>query len=121
MAVEVDVTGTMARATTAAGNGQKQLLVDSLEVSSIDQVDLVLVLLGIEGAVTAFQLEIITGMSTATEDGWVSAGTFTAGTTVFAPEKVNFPRLLKYIRWRVITITGGTAVTFSIRGMGRDN
>ena len=52
---------------------------------------------------------------------WVEVATYSNNTTAPLAEKKNFAGLAKYIRWKVKTIVGGTAVTFSIRGMLRNN
>lgn len=96
-------------------------MAQAVDVSKGDQVDLCLHVLGVEGAVTVFVVALITGMSLESEDAWVEAGTFASNVTPNLAEKKNFTGLLKYVRWKVKTITGGTAVTFSVRGMLRNN
>jgi hypothetical protein len=94
----------------------------SLDISGYDFLDMEAGIVGVEGAVTQFTLDLYTGMQVQTDDGWVSAGNLItqANPTTNSWYKVNFPNsLLRYIRWRVTTITAGTAVTFFIRGMAR--
>ena len=78
---------------------------------------------GVQGTATNFVVSIITGMSADTEDGWVTISSFTSITAPSATsfEKKNFPQLLKYLRWKVTGFTGPTAVSFTIRGMLRNN
>ena len=122
MAVEIHLTNGSVRVRTALGQTQVQPLDQAVDVSSIDQADLLLTMLGVDGAVGAgFQVSVLTGMSDTTDEGWVSAGAFTASNSGTFVEKRNFPGLLKYVRWQVQGLTGGTSVTFSVSGMGRSN
>ena len=70
---------------------------------------------------TAFQALVITGMSNETDEGWITLVSFNASTTPFSPQKPNAPGLLKYIRWQGTGLAGGTAVSFRIEGMLRNN
>ena len=59
-------------------------------------------------------------MQAQTDDGYVSVATLNTATAGNSWSKVNISSgLLRFVRWRVTTLTGGTAVTFFIRGMGR--
>ena len=99
-----------------------QPLHQAVEVSGMDQLNLLLFVLSVEGAAgTGFQLELLTGMSTESEDGWVSMGIFSAVTMPNKSEKKDFSGPLKYVRWKVLSLGTFTAVTFSLRGMGRSN
>lgn len=120
MAIELIVTDGSVRATTAAG-AVTQSITQAIDVSKGDQADLILQVVAVEGAVTAFVVSIITGMTLESEDAWVEVATYSNNTTAPLAEKKNFAGLAKYIRWKVKTIVGGTAVTFSIRGMLRNN
>jgi len=120
MATEVNLTDGSIRATTAAGS-VTQSMSQAVDVSKGDQADMVLHVLGNEGGVTVFVVALITGMSMESEDAWVELGTFASNVTANLAEKKNFTGLLKYYRWKVKTITGGTAITFTIRGMVRTN
>lgn len=74
-----------------------------------------------DASTTAFQVDLLTAMQNRSENGWVVAGSFTSAVTANSAQKLNVTGLLKYVRWRVTTITAGTAITFVIHGMGRTN
>ena len=91
------------------------------DVGGYDILDLEGGVVANEGGVTAFQLEIWTGMQNQTDDGWRIVGEqlITAATTNTWYIQ-NYKRgLLRFVRWKVVTITAGTAITFFIRGMAR--
>jgi hypothetical protein len=110
------------RFTTAsyASPGVLQPLYLALDVGAWDFMDIEAGVVTVEGAVSAFQLDLFTGMQVQTDDGYVSVTTLSTATSGNSWNKVNIASgLLRYVRWRVTTLTGGTAVTFFIRGMGR--
>lgn len=120
MATPITLTQQPVRYTTAAGAGFQPIYL-AFDVSGFDMLDVEAGLTGVEGAVSAFTLDLYTGMQTQTDDGWVSVGSSLLSTTsVNSWNKVSISTgLLRFVRWRVSTITGGTAATFFIRGMGR--
>lgn len=120
MATEIWLTDGVTRVTA---QGAVQALYQAVDVSKYDQADLLLWVHGVEGTATNFVVSIITGMSTDSEEGWWTVNSFSNITAANATsfEKKNFPQLLKYLRWKVTGFTGPTAVSFSIRGMLRNN
>lgn len=120
MATEIDLTGGVQRALTATANNA-QLIAQSVDVSKHDQADLILHVAGVEGNVTNFTMSITSGMQMESDDGWVTLGSFSSVTTPNGTAVLHLTGLFKFIRWRVTTMTGGTAVTFTIRGMARGN
>jgi hypothetical protein len=121
MADVITITPQPVRYLTSAGTGLQPIYL-ALDAGAYDFLDLETGVVSVEGAVTAFTLDLYTGMQTQTDDGWVQVVTLSSATTSPTWTKVNVPAttgLLRYLRWRVTTITGGTAVTFFIRGMGR--
>lgn len=122
MGAELIVTNGPARVLTAGGNNQVQALIEAVDVSRFDQADLQLHIVANEGTVTAFQVDLLTSMQNTSEAGWSVAASFAGATTAGGvPEKKSVTGLLKYLRWRVTTITNGTAMTFVIVGMARNN
>lgn len=118
MADEIKFTPQPVRITAA---GQVMPLADSIDVSEHDTLDLLEGCMGVEGASPSATVDIITGMRTDSEDGWVSVSTaFAAKTAANTWEKKQFVGLLKYARWKC-TAFDGTAVTIDIRGMARKN
>ena len=107
--------------------GSIQPLSQAVDVSAFDQADLLLTVCGVEGAVTTFTLVVLGGMATESEDGWWPLATFAnivtsnPGTTYANLDKKVATGLLKFLRWKVIAVTGGTAVSFTVRGMLRSN
>jgi hypothetical protein len=95
-----------------------QPLREALDISAFDEMD---VLLNLASAKTAtsgsITVEISTGMQTQTDDGWVTAGTFTAMTAV-GSQKIHVTGLLQYIRWRV-TSQSFDNVNFAVTGILR--
>ena len=93
-----------------------QPLSEAVDVSEFDILDL----MSSVAAMTAstVTIKIITGMQKQSEDGWVTAVEFSAATVVGSELKTKTNGFLRYIRWTVTAITGGSA-TFYIRGMGR--
>jgi len=125
MATEVAVTDGVVRATAV---NQVQSLASAVDVSRFDQADLLLTVCGVEGAMGSFVVTLLTGMSTESEDGWFPVVSF-ANIVTSAPgaggaanlDKKNVPGLLRYLRWKVTSFAGGTAVSFTVRGMLRNN
>lgn len=92
----------------------------AVDIGNYDFLDLETGIIGNEGSVTAFTLELWTGMQTQVDDGWVSAGQLISSVTVNAWNPKNIPNgLLRYVRWKVTGMTAGTAITFFVRGMAR--
>jgi len=118
MADIVTLTHQPIRQLTTTGTLQPIYL--AADIGGYDFLDMQAGLLGIEGAVSAFTLELWTGMQAQTDDGWAKVGaTLLSTTTPGTWGAVNYPNgLLRYLRWRAV-VTGGTAATFFIRGMAR--
>ncbi len=117
MASEIWVTDGVVRVTTGT---TKQTLSQAVDVSAIDQLDLVLWITGFEGTPGNLTVELITGMSMESEDVWLTVASFTASSAVNFQEKKNFAGLLRFVRWKATLVTA-TAATFSVRGMARTN
>jgi hypothetical protein len=120
MADIVTLTHQPIRYTTAAGAGMQPILM-ATDVGGYDFLDLEGGVVANEGSVSAFTLDIYTGMQAQTDDGWIQVGSslITAATTNTWYKQNYASGLLRYVRWRVTTITSGTAITFFIRGMAR--
>lgn len=120
MAMEFDLTNGPVK--LSGSFPQSQSLNGVLDVSKVDQVDLLCMLLANNGAAGGPTIEIWTGMSADSETGWESLGSFDA-TALNTNRQVlkNFKGLLKYLRWTVVASGGANPLVFSIRGMGRLN
>ena len=118
--MEIGLTNGVVRALTATANNA-QGVQNSLDVLKYDQADLVLWIAGVEGAVTVFTVSITSGMSLESDDGWVTLASFASTVAPNGTATLNVPRLFRYLRWRVTTMTGGTAVMFTIPGVARNN
>jgi len=120
MADVITITPQPVRYLTSAGAGLQPMYL-ALDIGGYDFCDIEAGVIANEGTVTAFTLDLYTGMQAQTDDGWVSAGTsLLTSATVNTWNKVNYASgLLRYLRWRVSTITAGTAITFFVRGMAR--
>jgi len=119
MADILTLTAQPIRYPTASGVGFQPIYL-ATDISSYDFLDMEAGIVGVEGPVTGFTLELWTGMQNQTDDGWVSVGALVTGTTANTWTKANFPNsLLRFVRWKVTVITAGTAVTFFCRGMAR--
>ncbi len=103
---------------TATGAQDLRLAVDVLDV---DELDLELQVLRLEGSGPSVTIEIQTGMQIESSEGWVSVAAFTSVSTAPGSQKRNFPNLLRFVRWNVTAISGsgGPGATFLIHGMGR--
>jgi hypothetical protein len=123
MADIITITPQPIRFTTASytSPGVLQPIYLSTDIGGYDFMDIEAGVVSNEGTVTAFTLDLYTGMQVHTDDGWVKVGNSLITTaTVPTWATTNIPNgLLRYVRWRVTTITVGTAMTFFIRGMGR--
>lgn len=119
MATEIDLTNCVIRTTPSVNTVQN--LQQAVDVSRYDQLDLVLHVVGIEGTATTFVVSIIGGMSLETEDAWPVLASFVSVTAVNGVMILNVPRLLRYARWKVTTLSGASAVLFTVRGMARLN
>lgn len=103
---------------SATGAQDLRLAVDVLDV---DDLDLELQVLRLEGGTPSVTIELQTGMQTESSEGWVTVSAFTAVSTAPGSQKRNFTNLLRYVRWNVTALSGsgGPAATFLIHGMGR--
>lgn len=119
MASELWMTDGVVRVTTGT---TLQALSQSIEVSAYDQLDLMLWINGFEGTPGNLTVEIITGMSMDSEAGWlpITSTPFSASSAVNFTEMKNFPKVLKFVRWKATLVTA-TAAMFSVRGMARNN
>lgn len=118
MAIEIDLTNGPVRVTAAA----MQPLSSAVDVSKVDQLDLICLVLGNPGAGSGPTINILTAMSADSEFGWDVAASFSAATLAAAgQERINVKGLLKFARWNVAATGGANPLTISIRGMGRQN
>ena len=117
MASEIWLTDGVVRVLTL---GTKQSLAQSVDVGAFDQLDLLLWVNGFEGTPGNLTVDVITGMSMDSEDGWWTLGSFTATSAVNAVEKKTFTGLLRYVRWKT-TLATATSAMFNVRGMARSN
>jgi hypothetical protein len=100
--------------------GGEQLLFNAVDVSQFDELSLILTA-AFQGSSSA-TIDILTGSSLGTTDGWYVAGSFgsvvyngTFVATLILPDS-SVP-LLRFIRWRA---SGASDfVRFMIRGVGR--
>ena len=120
MAISFGLTQQPIRYTTASGAGFQPMYL-AVDISRFDLLDMEAGLVAVEGTLTSFTLDLYTANQKQTDDGWVPLGsTLFTGTTTNTWQKVAYTSgLLRYLRWRVTSISGGTAATFFIRGMGR--
>jgi hypothetical protein len=93
-----------------------QPLRESTDVREYDELDVLLQVVAVTGSGNVV-VEIITGMQVDTEDGWLTAGTFTAMTATGA-QKIHVTGLLRYVRWKA-TLTGFSNVSLVVSGMMR--
>ncbi len=93
---------------TGATTQELRLAVD---VSAYDELDLLLTMY--EGS--SIQVEVLTGMQIETEEGWVSAGTFST-ISAQGETKLNLKNFLRYVRWDQNT---AGAATFMVNGIAR--
>ena len=94
-----------------------RLAVDVLE---FDELDLMLHVQRLEasGAVT-LSVTLETSMQNESDDGWVTAASYTAVTSPNTAEVKNVTQFLRYLRW-TLTLSGTSPnATFTIQGMGR--
>ncbi len=117
MASELWLTEGVVRVLTGS---TKQGLWQAVDVGAYDQLDLLLWINGFEGTPGSLTVEVITGMSMDSEDGWVTAGLFSASSAVNFQEKKNITGLLRYVRWKT-TLATATSAMFNVRGMARNN
>jgi hypothetical protein len=103
------------------GAATKQPIFLALDISGYDACDVEAVC-QIEGTASGAVLNLITGMQTDTDDGWVTASAF--GTISGTGQQVTrvsvSSGLLQFLRWEVASLGGATAVTFFVRGIARD-
>ena len=103
---------------TATGAQELRLAQD---VQDLDEFDLELRVLRLEGTGPSVVVEVQTGMQTESSEGWVSVASFTSVASAPSTVKRNFVNLLRFIRWNVVTLggTGTPAATCYISGVGR--
>jgi hypothetical protein len=103
---------------TATGAQELRLALDLLD---LDELDLELQVLRLEGTTPSVTIELQTGMQIESTEGWVSVAAFNAVSTAPNAQKRNFVNLLRFVRWNVTTLSGsgGPAATFLIHGLGR--
>jgi len=94
---------------TAPGKQDLRLVFDG---GPYDECDLLLTVYEASVNVT---IEILTSMQNESEQGWVSAGTFSS-TGANTALKLNIKNFLRYLRWNLQT---SATTTFLIQGMGR--
>jgi hypothetical protein len=105
------------RVTSVNDVQELRLAFDALEV---DEIDVILHLLSVEGGSPSLTLALQTGMEIDTADGWTTTGalTFSAMTTANSVQLKNFKNFARFLRWKV-TAFSGTAFTFMMTGVGR--
>lgn len=91
-------------------------LKETVEVTGYESADLVLMVLKLTASASV-TVEMETSMQL--NVGWVSLGEFTAVTAADGAEKKRFSGLLRYLRWRVSSLTASASATFMIQGMIR--
>lgn len=100
---------------TAASSGA-QTLVDAIDVSGYDELDLALGV-AVVNASSSVQVSVITAMQNEDEAGWITVGTFDLATTSGVWQKLTIRNFLRYIRYSVaVTGTGGA---FTLQGLAR--
>ena len=113
------ITLTPAPVRVVAGSSY-QPIYTALDVAEFDELFLLVQVLSIEGATSpSATFNILTGLQTDTDDGWLSAWSlgFSSVTSTYAQlVKGNF---LQMLRWNISTFTGMSAITFWIGGVGR--
>src|SRR5262245_39692044 len=90
---------------------QMQPLWQAIDVSKYDFLDVHTGIIGVQGNVTACVIDLFTGTQLQTEDYSPCAQPISTAVTydTFTLTK-NVTGLLKYVRWRVSTLTGGGSV-----------
>ena len=94
----------------------------AIDISSYDGCDVEAVWSWIEGTATNAELNLITGMQTATEDGWLIPDSNFAPISGSGQQvaRVSIASgLLQFLRWDVSSLGGATSLTFFIRGIAR--
>ncbi len=101
---------------SAAGSNVNQDLRLALDVSTYDELDLLLVCyeMSTGGNIT---VSILTGMTCDSESSWVTLTSF-AATGAATAKKLNVTNFLRYIRYQLTTSSTFTT-TFAIDGMAR--
>lgn len=100
----------------------KEPLYLAVDFSAYDALDVEL-LCTIEGTATNAAINLITGMQTETDDGWlIPTGSFDpfSGTGQQSFVAHVAAGLLQYLRWDVSDLGGATSLTFYIRGVARN-
>jgi hypothetical protein len=99
---------------------QKQDLRLALDVLDFDELDLMLHVQRLDGTSPSLSLSLETSMQNESEDGWLTAVTYTSVTSANTAEVKNITQFLRYLRWTAtLGGSGSPAVTFTIQGMGR--
>lgn len=104
---------------TSAGVGMQPVYL-ALDVGAYDLLSIEAGVVGNDGGVASFTLDLFTAMQLDTDDGWLSVGTslLTTATTNSWTRVAYQGGFLRYLRWKVSAISGGTAITFFVRGRG---
>jgi hypothetical protein len=100
----------------------KQPIFLAVDISDYDACDLEAVY-QIEGTATNAALNLITGMQTDTDDGWITTSsnfTSISGTGQQVARVSVSSGLLQFLRWDVSSLGGASALTFFIRGIARN-
>jgi ABC-type oligopeptide transport system ATPase subunit len=103
------------RRVTSSGPNE---LRNALDVSEFDQLDLLLSVLAFESGTADVTIAVETAMQNQSEDAWVTLDTFSAVTAAPSHEVISFTGLMRYVRFRVVSIDTAPA-TFTLAGMGR--
>ena len=100
---------------TASASGP-QTLVDAIDVSGYDELDLALGVAVVNTSSTG-QVSIITAMQNEDEAGWLTIGTFDLATTSGVWQKLTIRNCLRFIRYSVVVT--GTGGAFTLQGLAR--
>lgn len=103
-----------------AATGAQELRL-AQDIQDLDELDVELQVLRLEGSTPSVTIELQTGMQTESSEGWVSLGNFTAVTSAPFSLKRNIVQVLRFVRWNVTAIAGtpSPGATFYICGIGR--
>ena len=75
-------------------------------------------MLAFESGTANVTIAVETAMQNESDDAWVTLDTFTAVTSAPSHELITFTSLMRYVRFRVASISTAPA-TFTLAGMGR--
>jgi len=95
-------------------------LYSAIDVSAFDELFLLAQVLSIETPSSpSANINLITGMQTHTNDGWVTAATFSINAVGTWQTQLSKGTFLRFVRWYVTSATGMTNMTIWVSGVGR--